>query len=103
MAMLGYCAREIRACRIGDRGSTACYPDDEGGEGEGGDAERPATFFVEGDGVHVEEEVENTINERHIRCHESEDGFLNNHLEGADEVDCEEAMSVEGVFVSRGM
>ena len=44
---------------------------------------------MEGDGVDVEEEVEYTVDEGHIGCHEGEDGFLDDHFEGADEVDCE--------------
>ena len=54
---------------------------------------------MEGNGVDVEEEVEDSIDERHIRCHESEDGLLDDHLEGSDEVDGEQAVGVKGMFV----
>ncbi|KAK6602864.1 hypothetical protein H4I95_06801 [Botrytis cinerea] len=60
--------------------------DEDSDEGEGAEAGGPAARLLEGDGVGFEEEVENAVDEGHVKGDEEENRFLEEHNEGAEEI-----------------
>lgn len=91
---------EVCSGAVGDDAGAEDDADDEGGEGELGHAERPSAALVVGDGVGFEEEVDDAVEEGHVCGDEGEDGLLDEHDKGADEVDCYDAF--EGEFLGVG-
>lgn len=74
--------------------------DEDSDEGEGGDTGGPAACLLEGDGVGFEEEVEDSVDEGHVKGDEEEDGFLDEHDEGTEEIGLDDGLGVEFDFIS---
>jgi hypothetical protein len=77
---------EARRGEIGHENSAEDDADGEREKWQRTDAEIPATLFLEGDWICFEEKVYDTINESHIEGNKEENRFLNEHLEGPEEV-----------------
>lgn len=102
-ALLLHLACEARLGDVGHDNGTHDHADGEGEEGERANAEIPAAFFLEGDWICFEEEIQDAVDESHVESNEEEDGFLDQHLEWTEEVAGHDVREPGLPFIDLGM
>ena len=101
--MLFECFGEVRAGAEGHCAGAGGDADDESGEGEGGDAEVPASLVVEGEGVGDKEEVEDSVEERHVGGDQCKNWLEGKHDKWTNEVYREKAVECKRCLIGFGV